>query len=205
MKKIFIFIQVVIVVIVFSACDGCVKNVAKKATNAGLSALEGVAEAVGERGDTIGQKLMDATGTVVQGASRSLDRQLNEHAEKVAATTGRTLVQTLEGLETGISEENYDEMVSKEDLCSDVALDFFGKIKSQSVTDAWFIISKTGTYSANFEFCSDNCKTVVLTKTVDISSNIDEKKYKRVSFAYNQEELTLLETVKCTKITVTRN
>ena len=204
MKNIFVVFYILIVILSFSACEGCAKKAAKKVTNLGLSALEGAAEVLTERGDTLGQKLMDATGQVAQGAGRSLDRQLNEHAEKVAAVAGRTLVQTVEGLETGVMKENYDEMVSKEEFCSDITLDFFGKIKSKPVTDAWFILSKSGTYSVSFEFCNDNCKTSVLTKTAEMQSMTEGIKYSKVSFAYNMQELALLESAKCTKITVTR-
>jgi hypothetical protein len=131
---------------------------------------------------------------------------LNEHAETVAAAAGRTLVQTVEGLGGGVEEEYYDELVSKEELCSDVALDFFGKIKSRPVTIAYFIISKSGTYTAKFEFCTDNCKTVVLTKQAEMESSIggsETVSTQRVSFAYNDNELALLGSARCTKITVT--
>ena len=204
MKNIFVILYILTVVLAVSACEGCTKNAAKKVTNLGLSALEGVAEVLAERGDTLGQKLIDATGQVAQGAGRSLDRQLNEHAEKVAAVAGRTLVQTVEGLEAGLMKENYHEMVSKEEFCSDISLDFFGKIKTQPVTDAWFIISKRGTYTVCFEFCNDNCKTSIMTKTAEMQSLVDDIKYSKISFAYNLEEMALLERAKCTKITTIR-
>ncbi len=204
MKRISIFIYAIVLAITVGACEGCVKKAAKKATNMGLDALEGVAEAVTERGDTLGKKITDAAGNVAQGVGRSLDRQLNEHAEKVAAVAGRTLVQTMDGLSDGLIKENYEELVSKEDFCSGVALDFFGKINSTPVTDAYFIITEKGSYTTKFEFCDDNCKTAKLTKTAEMSAPLDGKKYTVVSFAYNQEELNLLESTKCTKITVTR-
>lgn len=204
MKQISVLVYVIALAVGVAACEGCVKNTAKKATNMGLDVLEGVAEAVNERGDTLGQKILDATGTVAQGAGRSLDRQLNEHAETVAAVAGRTLVQTVDGLEDGLYKEGYDELVSREDLCSDVALSYFGKMKSKPVTDARFIISRSGTYAVKFEFCSDNCETVVLTKTAEIVNPADHEKYSLVSFAYNREEQALLEKSECTRITVTR-
>jgi uncharacterized protein YpmB len=205
MKKISIVIFILTVIVAVSACEGCVNKAAKKVTNLGMSALEGVAEAVSERGDTLSEKITDAAGTVAQGAGRSLNRQLDEHAETVAAVAGRTLVQTVEGLEEGIGKEHCDEMVSKEDLCSDVSLYYFGKIKEKPVTVASFIITENGTYTAKFEFCNDNCKTAVLTKTAEVVVATDSRKgYSSVSFAYNNEELALLESAKCTKITVTR-
>jgi len=204
MNKVILFIAILAAGHLFTACEGCVNSAARKATNLGLSALEGVASAVAERGDTIGEKLTDAMGTIAQGAGRSLDRQLNEHAEEVAAAAGRTLVQTAAGLEGGIKTEQYDEIVSKEELPGGMSLLFFGKVKTTPVTDAHFIITESGTYTAKFEFCTDNCRTVVLTKTAEMQSQSAGKEYRTVSFAYNDEELALLASARCTKITVTR-
>jgi cell shape-determining protein MreC len=68
MNKISVFICIFAVALTVSACEGCARKAAKKVTNVGLSVLEGVTEAVSERGDTIAEKLTDAAGNVAQGA-----------------------------------------------------------------------------------------------------------------------------------------
>jgi len=205
MKRILFYsLAIVAACVMMASCEGCVKKATKKVTNMGLSAVEGIAEAVQERGDSTAQKIADAGGEVIKGVGRSIDRQLNEHAAHVASVVGRTLVQTIDGLDQGITNEFYTELISKEEFCSDVSLDFFGKINTQAVTDAYFIILKEGNYSFKFEFCDDNCKTLKLTKTATFKEIKKDKKYTVVSFAYNADEELILESTKCVKITVSR-
>ena len=205
MKQLFLYSFVAFFFCVtMSSCEGCVKKTTKKVTNIGLDAIEGIAEAVQERGDSIGKKVFDAGGQLAEGAGRSINQQLNEHAEHVASVVGRTMVQTLDGLDEGITTEYYDELISKEDFCSDVSLDFFGKIQSKAVTDAYFIILKEGSYTFNFEFCADNCKTPLLTKTAEYTRVDTDRKYTIISFAYNSDEEEIVTNAKCVKITVRR-
>lgn len=187
------------------SCEGCVKNTSKTATNIGLDVLEGVTEAISERGDTLGKKILDASGELAKGAGKSISRQLDEHADEVAAVAGSTLIKTMEGLEEGISKEYYTEFVTKEDFCSDVTLNFFGKINDRGVTDAFFTILKEGNYKFAFDFCNDNCNTIVLNKKAEFNKVGTEKENTVISFAFNKEEELTLNTITCVKVSVTRD
>lgn len=203
MKKYFLAPAIICLsgILLFNSCEGCVRKTAKKATSTGMAALEGISEAVNEDGDKVSEKATDALGKVAEGVGRSLDRQLEKHAEDVAATLGRTLVQTVEGLDKGLNAQYYDEISYESDFDTEVALEYFGKIKSKSVIDAYFIITKDGTYTCKFEFTDKDGK-VFLTKETEITSLNDNKRYSRVSFALNPEEETNLSKLEKVKIAV---
>ena len=187
--------------LLFSSCEGCVKKVTKKATSTGMAAIEGISEAVNENGDRVSEKATDAMGKIAEGVGRSLDRQLEKHAEDVAATVGRTLVQTVDGLDKGLNAQYYDEISYDGDFSSGITLEYFGKIKTQSVIDAYFIITQEGTYTYKFEFTDKNGKTF-LTKESEIQKLNDSKKYSRVSFALNPEEESNFSNLEKVKISV---
>lgn len=187
--------------LLFSSCEGCVKKVTKKATATGMAAVEGISEAVNENGDRVSEKATDALGKVAEGVGRSLDRQLEKHAEDVAATLGRTLVQTVDGLDKGLNAQYYDEISYESDFGSEITLEYFGKIKKQSVIDAYFIITQEGTYACKFEFTDKNGKTFLI-KESEIQKLNDSKKYSRVSFALNPEEETGYSNLEKVKISV---
>ncbi|MBK5722986.1 hypothetical protein JGH11_19130, partial [Dysgonomonas sp. Marseille-P4677] len=171
----------------FSSCSGCVKKASKKLTETGLDAVEGISEAVDEHGARVGEKATDAAGKLAEGVGRSLDRQMDEHAEKVASVLGRTLVQTVEGLDKGATAQYYDPISYTPNLCTGVSLDYFGKIKSKAVIDAYFIVIHKGTYTCKFQFIGADGK-VYLTKDAEIVIPEDARKYSLVSFALNPEE-----------------
>ena len=203
MKRNYLCLLVIIIgCISLYSCESCAKKTSKKITEIGISAIEGVAEAIQERGDTLGQLLTNASGEVLEGVGRSLNRQLEEHAEDVASVVGRTMVQTLDGLGEGIQKEYYHEFISKEDLCDGVSISFFGRIDGKNVADGYFTIMKKGSYSFDFEFCSDNCNTVLLTKKVLFDKASAEKEEVVVSFAYTTEEAAIIEGAKCVKVIV---
>lgn len=187
----------------FSSCEGCVKKATKKATNIGISAVEGVVEAVDERGEEFAEKATDAAGKVAIGTGRSLDKFINEHAETVASSAGRTLVQTVEGLDKGATAQYYDEIAIDPHICSGVNLDLFGKIKSKAVIDAYFIILEEGTYQCKFEFNNTDGKTF-LTKEAEIKKESVERRYSLVSFALNNTEEAEFQNIKDVKVTVTK-
>lgn len=207
MKKIFITLTLLASVIIgFNSCSGCVKETSKKATEVGLSAIEGVSEAVDEHGSRVAEKTTDAAGSLAEGVGKSLDRQLNEHAEKVFSVTGRTLVQSVDGFTNGFNEEvekHYNVIPHTEKFCSGVSLDYFAKYKTQPIIDAYFIILEGGKYKAKFE-CYDNNNKLFLTKEIDIIVNNDKRKYSLASFALNSEEETYFDNIKNVKITVTK-
>ena len=203
MKRVQIYlIFAAIGLIMLSSCEGCVKSATKRLTNAGLDALEGVAEAIEERGDSIGKKVFDASGKVLEGAGQSVNELMDKHAEDVASAVGSALVKTVDGLEQGISKEVYDEFVTKEFFCDDVVMTFFGKMKDRRIADAHFTFFKKGKYSITFEFCSDDCNTVVSTKTAEFEKYSDKEEKKIVSFAYTTEEEASINSAKCVKVTV---
>jgi len=201
MKQVYLFF-IVAGCIALSSCEGCVKSATKRLTNAGLDALEGVAEVLDERGDSIGKKVFDASGKVLEGAGQSVNEQLDKHAEDVASAMGRTLVQSIEGLGQGLSKELYEEFVSKEFFCDDVVMTFLGRVKDRKIVDAYFSFLKEGKYSITIEFCNDNCNTVILTKTAEFNKTSGSKESAMVSFAYNSEEEALIDNTKCVKVTV---
>lgn len=206
MKKLHIFFLPVLVftfLLTFNSCEGCVKKTTKKATEIGISAMEGVVEAVDERGEEFAEKTTEAAGKVAVGTGRSLDNLINEHAETVAASAGRTFVQTLEGLDKGATAQYYDEIAYTSDICPGVSLDLFGKIKSKAVVDAYFIILEIGTYSCKFEFIGSNGKTF-LTKETEIVKDSASRRYSLVSFALNDKEEAGLKNIKEVKVTVNR-
>ena len=192
----------------FSSCEGCVKSTTKKITKLGMSAVEGVSEAVDEKGEELAEKTADAAGKLAVGVGRSLDRQLDEHAEKVFSVAGRTTVQVVDGFVGGFNEEvkeHYTEIPYTEDFVSGVSMDYFAKYKSLAVVDAYFIISEKGKYQSKFE-CYDDQDKLFLTKVIDIdrTTDVENRKYTLVSFALNGEEDTNFSRVKNVKITVTK-
>lgn len=190
-------------IVQFSSCTGCVKSASKQLTETGMAVVEGVSEAVDENGARIGEKATDAAGKLAEGVGRSLDRQMNEHAEKVASVLGRTMVQTLEGLDKGAVAQYYDTITFNPSLCSGVSLDFFGKIKSKAVVDAYFIVLEKGTYKCKFDFTGTDGK-VFLSKDAEIEKPEAKRKYSLVSFALNPEEENQFSNLKDVKVTVTK-
>lgn len=187
----------------FNSCESCTKQAAKKATNIGFSLLDGVSEAVSERGEQVSEKAADALGVVAKGVGKSLERQLDEHAEYVASVAGRTLVQTVEGLDKGTTNEYYTALNTTNDLCEGVSLDYFGKINSKSVIDAYFIIIEEGKYKVDFDFV-DNANKSLMKKTSEINKLDDAREYTRVSFALNDDELDKLSKATNVKVKVTK-
>jgi hypothetical protein len=203
-KNLFILMLVLPLLYALNSCEGCTKKIAKKTTEAALDVIEGASEAIHERGDKIGEKITDAAGNVAQGAGRSIARQLDEHAKTVASVSGRTLVQSLEGLEEGLYSEYYVKMNTQTDLCEGIALDYVGLIKEKPVLTAYFITPDKGSYDCIFDFCSDECSTVTLTKKAKIDHE-GNTRYTSVSFAFNDSEYTLVKSAKCTKVIVKKN
>lgn len=175
--------------LLLSSCSGCVKKISKKTTEYAIEAVDGITEVVDEQGERIGEKTTDAAGKVVVGIGRSLEKQLNEHATKVASTTGRTTVQALDGFSDGTNkelDEHYDKLPYTENFASGIALDYFAKYKTAPIVDSYFIIPEVGDYKVTFE-CYNNQNNVILTKTIDVSS-LGQRKYLLVSFALNSTE-----------------
>lgn len=188
----------------FTSCESCVKQTAKKATEIGISAVEGITEALDEHGEKLAEKITDAAGTIALGVGRSLDRQLNEHAATVASVAGRTVVQTVDGFAGGFNtevESYYDELPYQENFASGVSLDFLGKYKTHPVVDAYFLILEKGDYACTFE-CYDAEGKVFLTKEAEINKEEGDRKYSLVSFALNSPEEEAMKNLKEIRITV---
>lgn len=205
-KLILVFVTTSLAIGLFSSCSGCVKEATKKVTETGLEVIEGAAEAVDEHGARVGEKTTDAAGKVAEGVGRSLNRQLNEHATKVASVGGRTLVQTVDGFVNGFNAEvetHYDVLPHTDKFCSGVSLDYFAKYKTTPVVDAYFIIMEEGTYKCKFE-CTNKSGKLFLTKNAEIKKVAGERKYSLVSFALNPEEEKEFADIQNIKITVTK-
>jgi len=208
MKKISILLIILSLLVIglFSSCSGCVKKAAKSVTETGLDAVEGIAEAVDEHGARVGEKATDAAGKLAEGVGRSLDRQLDEHAEKVFSVGGRTVVQAVDGFVDGFNtevEKHYDVIPHTDNFTSGVSLDYFAKYKEKPIVDAYFIIMEGGTYKCKFE-CENTSGKVFLTKDAEIAKVAGERKYSLVSFALNPEEEKAFANIKNVKITVTK-
>ena len=188
---------------IFTSCESCTKKTSKKITELGLSVIEGVSEAIEEHGEKTSRKAADAMGKVLEGVGKSVEEQLNKHAEDVARVAGKTLVQTVEGLDKGLTEEYYDEIPHLDKFCVGVSLDYYGKIKTKSVIIAYFIITESGTYNCEFNFVN-NENSSLMTKKAEIIKINGESKYSSVSFAFNSNEDELLKKSQLTKITVTK-
>lgn len=196
----------IMAIFLFSSCESCVQQAAKKATDLSLSAIEGVSESINEHGERVGEKATDAAGKVAVGVGRSLERFLDEHAEHVASVAGKTVVQTVDGFTDGFNEEvktHYDEIPYTANFCSGVALDYFAKYKETPIVDAYFLIMEEGTYKCKFE-CSNTKGKVFLTKDATIEKVKGERKYSLVSFSLNPDELAAFGDIKDVKITVTK-
>ena len=209
MKKHLFYIALAIVALLtFNSCEGCVRKTTKKATKIGISAVEGITEAIDEKGESLAEKATDAAGKVAVGVGRSLDKQLDEHASTVASVAGRSTVQMLDSFVGGLSEEmkdHYIEIPHTMDFVSGVSLDYFAKYKSSPVIYAYFIMPEAGKYLIKFD-CYDQQNKSFLTKDITVERTLEEKnkKYTLVNFALNQEEATAFENVKNVKIIVTK-
>lgn len=205
MKKVFLFSITAsfVFITLFCSCSGCVKKASKKVAETGMSAIEGIAEAVDEHGSSVGEKATDAIGKLAEGVGKSLDRQMNEHADHVASVLGRTFVQTLEGFDKGAVAQYYDSIEYKHDICSGVSLDYLGKIKSKAVIDAYFIILDQGIYNCKFVFKNTSGKAF-LEKDAEIENSETLRKYSLVSFALNPTEEKEFVDISEVKVTVTK-
>lgn len=197
------FSALIIASVAFSSCESCVRKASKKATTLAISAAEGVSEAITEHGEEAGEKLTDALGTVAKGAGKSVERQLNEHAEHVASVVGRTFVQSIDGLTKGLSTELYDEVQFTTNLPSGVSLNSFGKIKNKDVVDAYFVVTENGSYETVFEFLDKN-GNALMTRKAEIYRTNTSKTYTVVSFAFNESEKQLFEQSNKVRITASR-
>ncbi len=203
MKKIDLFILAgaAMFMFFFTSCEGCVRKVAKKATDISISAVEGVSESLSERGEETSEKMTDALGAVLKGAGKSIDKQLDKHAEYVASIAGRTLVQTIDSLESGLLDEHYDPISYESDFVEGIVLQRFGKIKDSDVLDAYFVIVERGAYTCSFDFV-DEQGNVLLSRKANIEEANTEKKFSVVSLALNSDESNLVAQSLKTKIKV---
>lgn len=205
MRKLFFRSTIFLFLIIgLGSCSGCVKKVAKKTTEVGLSAVEGVTDAVNEHGGRIAEKTTDAAATVAGGVGKSLSRQVDEHMESVAEATGKTLVKTISGLTEGVDAEIrslYTPIPHTDNLCSGVYIDVFGRFKSKPVVSAYFGITEPGNYKAKFE-CYNNEGIMFLTKDADIIVTEGGGKTSSVSFSLNAAEEANFNNIKDVKITV---
>ena len=196
---IIIFFATVAGLTTLTSCEGCAKKAAKKTTSIGLSVIEGISEAVSEKGDQVSEKAADALGSIAEGAGRSINKQLDEHAKDIASTLGRTVVQSVEGLQEGFSAEFYDEIKFTGSFVQDAALTFVGKSKNYPVVDAYFIVSSESSFNCRFEFKNAENKTII-TKNAEIN-NVN----RLVSFALTPDEELSASKIGIVDVTVTKN
>lgn len=187
MKQIIIILFIGATSLFFSSCESCVRKTTKKVTELGIGVLEEVSDVISEKGESTGEKVTDALGAIARGVGKSIDRLLNEHAAEVAATAGRTLIQTVEGLDTGITHEYYDPIKFKSNFDEGISLDYFGKIKSNNIIDAYFIVSDNGNYDIVFDFL-DKDEKCLMSRKFSTNVNGGKRKHTVISFALNPDE-----------------
>lgn len=206
MKRNIIYLSIVgILTLGLTSCSGCVKDASKKVTELGISAIEGVTEAVDEHGERVAEKSADAAGKLAVGVGRSLSKQLDEHAATVASVAGKTLVQSVDGLATGLEGElntYYDNIPYTEKNISGVSVEYLMKYKNKALVEAYFIMPEEGNYIAKFE-CYDTSGKLFLTKDIAIAKD-DSKKYSQISFALNAVEEEAFKNIKEVTIAVTK-
>lgn len=205
MRGIVISAAMTSIVLFLPSCEGCVKNMSKKATEVAISAVEGVSEAVSEHGEVVGQKVTDALGLIAMGAGKSIDSLLVKHADGVAATAGQVLVQSFDGFTDGIAAGYYDKIgdvsvtASKNVVAS---VELLGKISAKPVVDAYLIIDGAGAYEINFVF-EDANGFKLIEKSVEATAE-GTKKYTLVSFALTDDELAKWAKIVSVKIKIDR-
>lgn len=156
MKRIAYAAVVAVAALCLTSCEGCVKKIAKKATSITLSAAEGVAEALNEGGDAVAEKTTDALGTVVQGAGRSLDRQLGK--DGIPVIKGNFFTLTVEAMEA-VDRDMFDEIGFSYDHTQDgVNIELLGVFKSEPWAYFIFLIPSDDTYDVTISFMGDDNK-----------------------------------------------
>ncbi len=85
-------------------------------------------------------------------------------------------------------------------MCVGVSLDYFGKINSKAVVDAYFIILEEGNFKAEFDFL-DSSNKLLMKKSVEFESNTT-RKYTLVSFALNNDELAKFSNTSVVEVSV---
>lgn len=172
------------------SCQGCVKKVSKKATEFGLSAIEGVSEAFDEHGARVGEKATDALGALVEGAGTSIADLLDQHASTVATVAGRTLVHSFEGFKNGIATEFYDRAENVTIVAPDreavASIEFMGKMSTSPIVDTYLVIDGTGIFAVDFVFEGAD-GALLMEKSAEIEVS-EDKKHTVVSFALSSDE-----------------
>lgn len=184
----------------FASCEGCVRKTAEKVTEMGLSAVDGVADAISNRGEETAKRLTDALGRVVVGTLKSVEEQLAEHVASVEASPDRIMVaETTESLDPEVINEYYDPLAHVDVLDSGVTVSFIGKLTGEPVVDAVISLSGEGTFDCGFEYL-DAGKNVLFTSDATLVTATGG--YQLVSYALSDAEQEQFGGVSSVKITV---
>lgn len=171
----------------FASCEGCVRKTAQKVTELGMSAVEGVSDAISERGEETAKKLTDALGRVVVGTLKSIDEQLMEHVESVAAAPNRTVVtETAGNIDAAVLNEYYEPLAHTEELGPGTAVSFIGKLRDEPVVDAVVIVPAGGDLKWTFEYRDGDGNALFRSEAVTPSSS--EAGYRLISYALTATE-----------------
>lgn len=208
MKSLIIPFVVIGFIFTFSSCESCVKQTAKKVTEMGISAVEGVAEALDEGGEKLAERTTDVAGKILVGVGKSLDRQLNEHAEKMAESKENTSMQVIDGMKDGMDETVkalYNEIPFTGENTPGVEILYIGKYQSVAVVDIYCSVSEKGAYQATFQ-CYNQQDELLLTKKIDFDFNSepDSNLYVLLSFSLNSTEEAAFKDIKHISSTITK-
>lgn len=181
------------------------KSATKAAAEVGMSAVEGLAEAVDENGEKIGKLTADATGKLALGAGKSINEQLDAHSADVAKVAGRTMVQVVDGTIEGMGaelEKMYTIVPHSSNKQEGIAISYMGKYKNGATVDTYFEIESDKSFDTKFE-CVDQTGKVFLTKNMIVSKGAEEgKKNTIASFAMTPDELKSFDQLKEIKVTL---
>lgn len=204
MKRVLIWALASTMVWMLSSCESCVRKAARKVTEVTITAAEGVAEALEEGGEKLAEKTTDAAGRIVLGVGKSLERQLNEHAEKVAVE-GKSSVQIINDF-AGLNEEAkalYEEIPFTDEDASILSTYYIAKYKALPVVDAYFKVENSAFNAVTLVFFNEQGKPFLTRKTSLDKANVKKTgDYLLVSFALSEKQETDFKSVKKVEVFV---
>lgn len=200
MKKISYFALAAVCALCLTSCEGCVKKMAKKATEISLSAAEGVAEALTEHGEVVTEKATDAVGSIAKGAGRSIDRQLGEGL--VPEITGHMYEQKSAVISDDLKSA-YDQIKFVCDESQDgVDMEFLGALKAGPFAGAYLLMSDTDAYAVNI-YCIGNDDKVSMVMNGDIQrTDPDKVTLVALRFELDDDHMARLKSAKQVRVTI---
>lgn len=202
MRKITYIFLTLAAALCLTSCEGCVKNVTKKATEIGLGAVEGVSEALAERGGEVSGKTADAIGSMVQRASKSVKEHLSEYAGYVPGKNDSTGVTNFKYFHKNEISKHYEPIKFTLDNTKCLSIELLGRLKTKPVVDAFMRLPDAGSYDVSFKFMSEQ-HVILMEKNVNaVKESAGSPDYVVASFALDESELSKLDSTAMVAVTV---